>query len=95
MFDWGDSNRDLLSMLSTRVRHQYFSNRGVIVFFIIEPFQTMDPTSNDLHNFIQMIERNPRYNNIIFLYGRLLQTSVLGPGVFLNDMWAFWACVKP
>lgn len=67
MFDWGDSNRDLLSMLPTRVRHQYFSNRGVIVFFIIEPFQTMDPSSNDLHNFIQMIEGNPRYNNIIFL----------------------------
>ena len=67
MFDWGDSNRDLLSMLSTRVRHQYFSNRGVIVFFIIEPFQTMDPNNDALNNFIQMIEENPRYNNIIFL----------------------------
>ena len=67
MFDWGETDKDIIALLPTRVKRLYFEGRGTIVIIIKEPFQTMNPDNNDLKNFIEMIEQNPRYKNVIFL----------------------------
>jgi hypothetical protein len=67
MFDWGDTNKDIIALLPTRVKRLYFEGRGTIVVIIKEPLQAIDPQQQDLQNFIRMIEENPRYKNIIFL----------------------------
>jgi len=67
MFDWAETDRDIIALLPTIVQKQYFEGRGTIVIIVKEPLQTMNPDNDDLQNFIRMIEQNPRYNNILFL----------------------------
>ena len=67
MFDWAETDRDIIALLPTVVQRQYFEGRGTIVIIVKEPLQTMNPDNDDLQNFIRMIERNPRYSNILFL----------------------------
>ena len=57
MFDWGDTNKDIIALLPTRVKRLYFEGRGTIVVIIKEPLQAIDPQQQDLQNFIRMISR--------------------------------------
>jgi len=66
MFAVGDSDYDVIALLPKEVKKAYFKNKVTVLIVIFEPLGGTH-TSLDIKTFVRMIEKNPRYNNLLFL----------------------------
>ena len=66
MFAIGDSDYDVIALLPKEVQKAYFKNKVTVLIIIFEPLGGTH-TSLDIKTFVKMIEKNPRYNNLLFL----------------------------
>jgi len=65
LFDWGDTNYDIIGLLPPEVKEQYDRGRGTILIIILEPIGGYRSTEKEV--LIRMVENNPRYKNLLFL----------------------------
>ena len=65
LFDWGDTDYDILGIMPPEVKHHYDQGRGTVIVIILEPIGSYRSTEKEI--LIRMVEGNPRYKNILFL----------------------------